>query len=89
MCELTCSVERDVSDNSGSCVDDWDCNVWNPNLDMLDRHRESHIPAQFVVLLALSQCSLCLYLCILSSSICSYQCDIDDWTCGCFGSRRI
>ena len=32
---------------------------------------------------------LCLYLCALSSSICSYQFDIDDWTCVCFGSSRI
>ena len=48
-----------------------------------------HISAQFVVFSALSQCSLCLCLCTLSSSICSYQCDIDDWTCVCFGSRRI
>ena len=34
-------------------------------------------------LLSVSQCSLCLCLCTLSSSICSYQCDIDDWTCVC------
>ena len=33
MCELTCSVERDVSDgNYGSSVDDWDHNAWNPIL---------------------------------------------------------
>ena len=38
MCELTCSVERDVSDgDSGSSVDDWDHNTWNPILDILGR----------------------------------------------------
>ena len=36
MCELTCSVERDVSDgNSGSGVDDWDHNAWIPILPTL------------------------------------------------------
>ena len=40
MCELTCSVERDVSDgNSGSSVDDWDHNAWNPILDILAEYR--------------------------------------------------
>ena len=35
MCELTCSVERDVSNgNSWSSVDDWDHNAWNPILDI-------------------------------------------------------
>ena len=40
MCELTCSVERDVSDaDSGSSVDDWDHNTWNPILDILAEYR--------------------------------------------------
>ena len=40
MCELTCSVERDVSDgDSESSVDDWDHNTWNPILDVLAEYR--------------------------------------------------
>ena len=40
MCELTRNVERDVSDgDSGSSVDDWDHNTWNPILDMLAEYR--------------------------------------------------
>ena len=40
MCELTCSVERDVSDgDSESSVDDWDHNTWNPILDILAEYR--------------------------------------------------
>ena len=40
MCELTCSVERDVSDDdSGDSVDDWDHNTWNPILDILAEYR--------------------------------------------------
>ena len=40
MCELTRNVERDVSNGgSGSSVDDWDHNTWNPVLDMLAEYR--------------------------------------------------
>ena len=40
MCELTSNVERDVSNGgSGSSVDDWDHNTWNPILDMLAEYR--------------------------------------------------
>ena len=36
MCELACSVGSDVSDgDSGSSVDDWDHNTWNPLLNIL------------------------------------------------------
>ena len=40
MCELACSVERDVSDgNSGSSVDDWDHNTWNHLFNILAEYR--------------------------------------------------
>ena len=40
MCELACSAGSDVSDgDSGSSVDDWDHNTWNPLLDMLAEYR--------------------------------------------------
>ena len=40
MCELTCSVESDVSDGDpGSSVDDWDHITWNHILNILAEYR--------------------------------------------------
>ena len=77
------SVPLSLGDCGGS---DTVTRCWEQTAGIVGTHSNEnvqcrHITAQFVVFPTLSQCSLCLCLCTLSMSICSYQCDIDDWTC--------
>ena len=46
MCELARSVDSDV--DSGSSVDDWGHNTWNPLLDILAVYRTGPVLSKFL-----------------------------------------